>query len=53
MAVVGSVTESDVRDFAREQLSAYKHPKDVFLVDSLPLTHSGKIDRSAVPTIVT
>ena len=53
VAVVGSVTESDIRDFAREQLAAYKHPKDVFLVDSLPLTHSGKVDRSAIPALVT
>lgn len=49
VAVVGSVTESDIREYASQQLSGYKRPKDVFLVDSLPVTHSGKVDRSAVP----
>ena len=52
VAVVGSVTESDIRHYADQQLSGYKRPKDVFLVDSLPVTHSGKVDRSAVPALV-
>lgn len=53
VAVVGSASKADIRDYAREQLSGPKRPKDIFLVDSLPVTHSGKVDRSAVPTLVT
>lgn len=53
VAVVGSVSESDIRDYASQQLSGPKRPKDVFLVDSLPVTHSGKVDRSVVPALVT
>ena len=53
VAIVGSVSESDIRDFASEQLSGPKRPKDVFIVESLPVTHSGKVDRSAVPALVT
>ena len=53
VAVVGSVNESDIRDYASQQLSGPKRPKDVFVVDSLPVTHSGKVDRSAVSALVT
>lgn len=49
VAVTGSVSEEQVRQFALDQLSGPKRPKSVFIVDSLPHTHSGKIDRSAVP----
>lgn len=49
VAVTGSVSEEQVRQFALDQLSGPKRPKSIFIVDSLPHTHSGKIDRSAVP----
>ena len=51
VAIVGSVSEEQVRNFALDQLSAAKRPKLVFIVDSLPHTHSGKINRSAVPSL--
>jgi fatty-acyl-CoA synthase len=38
-----AVTEEDVQDFCRGQISRYKIPKFVFFVDSFPLTASGKI----------
>ncbi|MDR0718201.1 MAG: AMP-binding protein [Treponema sp.] len=39
------VTEEDVRDFCRGQISRFKIPKYVFFVDSFPLTSSAKIQK--------
>jgi benzoate-CoA ligase family protein len=35
----------ELKAFVRERLEAYKHPREVFFVDSLPTTHLGKVDR--------
>jgi DNA-binding GntR family transcriptional regulator len=51
-----SVTEDEIKAFAREHLAAYKYPRIVEIMDELPKTTSGKImrrllqptDRSAV-----
>ena len=40
-----SVSEEDVLDFCRGQISRYKIPKYVFFVDSFPLTSSGKVQK--------
>jgi fatty-acyl-CoA synthase len=40
-----SMTEEDVKDFCRGQISRFKIPKYVFFVDSYPLTSSGKIQK--------
>jgi long-chain acyl-CoA synthetase len=45
-AVVGGVEASAVQEFARARLAAYKRPKDVFVVDVIPLTGRGKVLRS-------
>lgn len=37
--------EEELKAFVRERLEAYKAPRRVALVDSLPLTHLGKVDR--------
>ena len=39
----GSVTEQEVRDFCRQQLSPYAVPKIVEFRDELPLTVSEKV----------
>jgi len=39
------MTEEDVKDFCRGQISRFKIPKYVFFVDSFPLTPSGKIQK--------
>ena len=39
------MTEEDVRDFCRGQISRFKIPKYVFFVDAFPLTSSGKIQK--------
>jgi fatty-acyl-CoA synthase len=38
-----TLTEEDVKDYCRGQISRFKIPKYVFFVDSFPLTPSGKI----------
>lgn len=40
-----TMTEEDVRDFCRGQISRFKIPKYVFFVDAFPLTSSGKIQK--------
>jgi long-chain acyl-CoA synthetase len=40
-----SATPDAIRDFCRQSLSEYKVPKQIRLVDSLPRTESGQIDR--------
>src|SRR4051794_22095424 len=45
-AVVGRVGPDAVVDHARAHLASYKCPKDVFLVDDLPRTSTGKLRRS-------
>ncbi len=37
--------EAELKNFVRERLEAYKHPREVFFVDALPRTHLGKVDR--------
>lgn len=46
--LTGEVTEQEVREYAATHLAPYKRPKTVLVVDELPLTHSGKIDRARV-----
>ena len=38
-------TADDVTAFAKEHLSSAKYPRDVRIVDQIPLTSVGKIDR--------
>jgi long-chain acyl-CoA synthetase len=47
-AVIGTADPNDVTAWARERLAAYKCPKDVYVVDDLPRTLTGKVRRSAV-----
>lgn len=42
------VTAADIRAFAGEHLATYKKPKTVEVVDTLPTTPLGKLDRSAL-----
>jgi long-chain acyl-CoA synthetase len=45
-AVVGDVRPEAVVEHARTHLAAYKCPKDVYFVDDLPRTGTGKVRRS-------
>jgi benzoate-CoA ligase family protein len=41
----GPGLDEALKAFVRERLDAYKHPREVVFVDSLPRTHLGKVDR--------
>ncbi|MDN5605824.1 MAG: AMP-binding protein, partial [Kocuria sp.] len=43
-----TVTEAEIVDFCREQLAAYKAPRQVTFIDELPKTSSGKILRRTI-----
>lgn len=44
----GEVGEQDLIDWSLANLEAYKHPRQVYFVERLPLTHLGKVDRGAL-----
>ena len=47
-----SLTADDVVAYARGRLSAAKYPRDVRIVDALPLTSVFKLDRKALRTLL-
>jgi amino acid adenylation domain-containing protein len=46
----GRLTLSDLRDFLGARLPNYMIPATLVLLDSLPVTPNGKVDRAALPT---
>src|SRR5215831_6068339 len=46
-----TATGDDIVAWASERLSKYKYPRDVRVVESVPLTSVGKTDRKAVRTL--
>ncbi|MFN2465340.1 MAG: class I adenylate-forming enzyme family protein [Candidatus Dormibacteria bacterium] len=42
------VTSAALVEYGRQRLGAYKYPREVRIVDSVPLTPVGKVDRKAV-----
>lgn len=44
----GEVGETELIDWVLAHLEPYKHPRRVYLVDELPKTHLGKVDRAAL-----
>jgi long-chain acyl-CoA synthetase len=44
----GALTESELIDWARERIGGYKYPREVQIVDAIPLTAVGKLDRKAL-----
>ena len=45
---IPSLTEADIIEFARQDLTNYKVPKHVYFRDELPKTNVGKILRRAL-----
>ena len=45
------ITVNDVREFLRNKLPEYMIPAGFVVLDELPLTHNGKVDRAALPLV--
>jgi acyl-coenzyme A synthetase/AMP-(fatty) acid ligase len=41
----GEVEEAELQEWVLARLEAYKHPRRVMFVESMPQTHLGKVDR--------
>jgi long-chain acyl-CoA synthetase len=41
-------TPEDLVAWARERIGGYKYPREIHIVDSIPLTNVGKVDRKAL-----
>ena len=46
----GEATESDILSFCKERLADFKRPKKIHIVETIPRTATGKIQRKAVAT---
>jgi long-chain acyl-CoA synthetase len=44
----GAVSSEDLIDWARRRIGGYKYPREVHIVDAVPLTAVGKLDRKAL-----
>jgi long-chain acyl-CoA synthetase len=44
----GQATTAEITEFARERLAAHKYPREVTILDVVPLTSVGKLDRKAL-----
>jgi long-chain acyl-CoA synthetase len=47
-----AVTANELIKWARDRIGGYKYPREVHIVDSLPLTPVGKLDRKALRSLV-
>ena len=52
LAPGAEATPEELIEFTRGQLAKYKYPREVIIVDAVPLTSVGKTDRKAVRTLV-
>ena len=46
-----ALSVDDLRDFLKGKLPAYMVPSNFFILESLPLTANGKVDRKALPDL--
>ncbi len=44
----GAVTADDLIEWSRHRIGGYKYPREVHIVDAVPLTAVGKLDRKAL-----
>ena len=51
-AVVGGAAPEDVLAHARAHLAPYKRPKEVHVLDELPRTSTGKVQRTRLPDVL-
>ncbi|SHN48157.1 class I adenylate-forming enzyme family protein [Cryptosporangium aurantiacum] len=48
----GSATGAELVEFAKARMAKYKYPREVHVVDAVPLTSVGKLNRKAVRDLV-
>lgn len=48
VAVTGGTSEAELREFCRERLASFKHPKTYVFHEKLPVGATGKLDRVAL-----
>ena len=48
-----AVSEQDLIEFAKSKVGAHKYPREVHVVDLIPLTPVGKVDRKSLRKLVT
>ena len=53
VTLAGDATESELVAFGKKRLGGYKYPREIHVVDTLPLTPVGKIDRRALRELLT
>ena len=46
------VTGAELVEFAKARMAQYKYPREVLVLDAVPLTSVGKINRKAVRDLV-
>ena len=46
--VTGEVEADEVVAFAKQRIGGYKYPREIHVLDALPLTPIGKVDRKAL-----
>jgi long-chain acyl-CoA synthetase len=46
--VTGDVSPDELVAFAKQRIGGYKYPREVHVLDALPLTPIGKVDRKAL-----
>jgi acyl-CoA synthetase (AMP-forming)/AMP-acid ligase II len=51
-AFLGTANVGDVLESSAAMLAPYKRPKIVIKADELPRTHSGKVDRAQLPSLI-
>ena len=48
MNAPGAVSSEELVDWARRRIGGYKYPREVHIIDAMPLTAVGKLDRKAL-----
>jgi acyl-CoA synthetase (AMP-forming)/AMP-acid ligase II len=48
LVVEDGFNEEELRDFVGERLAKYKQPRSIVVIDKLPLTAIGKIDKKVL-----
>lgn len=43
-----TITEEEILEYASKRLASYKKPRKIVIVDSVPRSETGKIDRKAI-----